>query len=88
VAGSCEHSNKPIGSTKCWEYLVWLRSVSLLTRIQLHKASYWNTTAVGFLVKLLSTGSSSITDIRFTVLSVTSKNFTEELITYFPFPAN
>jgi hypothetical protein len=50
-------------------------SVGVLTRIQLHKVSYCNTTAVGVSVQLLSTGSSSIIDIRFTVLPVASKNF-------------
>jgi hypothetical protein len=23
VGGSCEHGNKPSGSTKCWDILVW-----------------------------------------------------------------
>jgi hypothetical protein len=26
VEGSCEHHNKPFGSTKCWEVLEWLHN--------------------------------------------------------------
>jgi hypothetical protein len=74
-----------VGFTKYWEFLVWLRTVGFSTRTQLHGVSYWNAIAVGFLVKLLSTGSSSITHIRFKALPVSSKKFSEELIAYFPF---
>jgi hypothetical protein len=32
VEGSCEHSNEPLASTKCWEVLEWLHSRRLLKK--------------------------------------------------------
>jgi hypothetical protein len=32
VEGSCEHSNEPSGSIKCWEVLEWLHNWQLLKK--------------------------------------------------------
>lgn len=32
VVGSCEQGNEPFGSTKCWDFLDWLRNCYLLKK--------------------------------------------------------
>jgi hypothetical protein len=53
VVRLCEHVNKSSGSTKLWEYLVWLRKCWLLKKDSNHEDGFIHT-GVGYF-KILPT---------------------------------